>query len=100
MGLVFLGSAFTRTPIVTWFAAALPPRIRPRLDGGTLEYLRKVTVAWAIYFILKAALFLYLALRVDLGRLVILRTVIGGGTLLLMFGAELGYRKWIRRVPI
>jgi uncharacterized membrane protein len=101
MGSVFLATLFTRMPIATWFATGLPERIRPRLDSPeTRRYLRNVTVVWAAYFHVKGLLFLYLAFQVDLGELVLLRTIIGGGTLVLMFLGELTYRKWIRRQPL
>jgi intracellular septation protein A len=97
MGLVFLTTVILKKPIAVWFANALPERVRPDLTQGSQQYLRNVTLVWGFYFILKAFLFLYIALKVDLGRLVILRTVIGGGSLLIIFGGEIFYRKYLRR---
>jgi intracellular septation protein A len=104
LGAVFWATVILDKPIASWFARALPPRFRPNLDergGQAMErYLRNVTLAWAAYFIAKGLLFLYLAHKVDLGELVMLRTVIGSATLLLMFGGEVLYRKKLRRVPL
>lgn len=97
VGLVFLFSALTRYPIVTWFAAALPPFVRPEMDEETSNYLRNVTWAWATYLLVKALIFLYLAFRVDLGSLILLRSVIGGGSLALMIVGEIIFRKYFRR---
>ena len=97
MGAVFLVTVLMKRPIAEWFAAALPASVRPELGPGSRGYLQGVTLAWSIYFFLKSFLFLYLALQVDLGRLVILRSVIGGASLAVMFGGELAYRKWFWR---
>jgi intracellular septation protein A len=95
IGVVFLVTVFMHVPIAEWFAAALPTQIRPELGVHTRGYMRGVTLAWGLYFILKSFLFLYLALKVDLGRLVLLRSVIGGISLVLMFGVELAYRRYV-----
>ncbi|MCM2321989.1 MAG: septation protein IspZ [Oligoflexia bacterium] len=96
LGTAFLGTLLTRAPAIAWFAAALPRELRP--DPALIEqgYLRRVTLVWGLYFLAKAALFLYLGLNVDLGVLILLRSIIGGGSLTLMFLAELAYRKWLR----
>lgn len=100
MGLVFAGSVMVGKPIALWFAQALPESVRPSASdeaGGDLAaYMRKVTIAWSVYFLAKASLLLYFAFRFDLGELIVLRSVIGGPTLALMFGGELYYRKRIR----
>jgi intracellular septation protein A len=97
VGSVFLGSVLVDRPILGWFAESLPRRFRPsdaELEGG---YLHRLTLVWAFYLLSKAFFFLWLALRVDLGELVVLRTVIGGGSLWLLLLGELFYRKRIRR---
>jgi uncharacterized membrane protein len=99
LGLIFMATVMTGTPIVSWFAQALPAQIRPKLDDTAEHYLRNVTIAWSIYFFLKGLLFLYLAFRVDLGRLIILRSVIGGVSFVMMFGAEYLYRTRVRGLP-
>lgn len=105
LGSVFLGTVLAGKPIAVWFAQALPHQMRPDLsarkdDGGSMErYLRRVTFLWIAYFFAKGFLFLYLAFIVDLGRLIVLRAVIGNVTLIMMFGGEMFYRKKLRRVP-
>lgn len=96
IGLVFLVTLFRGKPLVEWFAASLPESVKPKegeLDRG---YLRNTTWAWTIYFFAKAFLFLWLAYTVDLGELVLLRSLIGGLSLVAMFGAEVFYRKVVR----
>ncbi len=90
---VLLFTYFARIPILAYFIRALPEALRPRVFNSTSRYLRKLTLIWAIYLYLKSILFLYLAFRVDLGALIVLRSVIGGGTLVLMFVGEMLYRK-------
>ncbi len=96
IGTVFLGSAILRAPIAAWFATALPVSVRPEVGEDSKEYLRKLTFVWAAYLYLKAVLFLYLAYQVDLGQLVLLRSVIGGLTLAVLLGGEIAYRKYIK----
>ncbi|MCM2276682.1 MAG: septation protein IspZ [Oligoflexia bacterium] len=95
LGIAFLGTLLSRAPAIAWFAAALPRELRSDLDRVGNRYLHRVTLVWGLYFLLKAFLFLYLAFRVDLGVLILLRSVIGGGSLVLMFVGELAYRKWL-----
>lgn len=83
-----------RIPVAAWFASALPERMRPPLTPETEGYLRKLTAIWTSYFYLKSLLFLYLAYQVDLDDLVILRTILGGGSLLVMIFGERLYRKY------
>jgi uncharacterized membrane protein len=64
------------------------------MDG---RYLRNVTLAWSFYLLAKAGIYLYLALTVDLGTLIVLRSAIGGASLGLMFLGELAYRKYFRK---
>lgn len=96
IGSIFLGTVFTRRPIVAWFAASLPDRWRPNLGETALEYLKKVTAVWSLYFFLKGAVFLYVAFRVDLGQLIVFRAIFGSISFLLMFAGEYAYRKWFR----
>lgn len=96
LSLVFAISSFTESPIAAWFASSLPASIRPDLGEETHRYLKRVTLAWAVYFFLKALFFLYLAFSVNLGELILLRSVLGGASLVAMFVGELVYRKWFR----
>src|SRR5262249_43795026 len=85
VGTGFLISVIWKLPLAEWFAAALPAMVRPRLDGSMRAYLSRLTLIWSLYFFVKSGLYLWLALRVDLGHLVLLRSLIGGATLALMF---------------
>ncbi len=91
---VILVTLFTGHPLAAWFVRALPERFRPPTTGlAGQSYLRKLTWVWVGYLYLKSFLFLWLAFRVDLGNLILLRSLIGGGTLVLLFGGEIAYRK-------
>jgi intracellular septation protein A len=90
-------SIFLRIPLAAWFLAGLPRKLRPDLAVLPDDYLKKLTFIWIAYLYVKSGIFLYLAYEVDLGELVILRSLIGGGTLFLMFVGEIVYRKWLRR---
>ena len=96
MGTIFTGSLIRRKPILNWFAAHLPPRFRPASEPAMGGYLRRLTWVWAVYFYVKSFIFLWLAYQVDLGQLVVWRTIIGGGSLALLAGGEILYRKWFR----
>jgi uncharacterized membrane protein len=95
LGTVLGIAQLVRIPVAEWFAKALPEYVRPQLGGEMQNYLRKLTAVWVLYFYLKAALYLYLAVKVSLVQLVILRSFIGGGSLALMFFGEVIYRKLV-----
>lgn len=94
MGVLFGGSLIARRPLIGWFAESLPARYKPDFGSEGAHYLKGVTWVWMSYFFAKALLFLWLAFQVDLGRLVILRSLIGGSTLLLMVVGEIAVRRW------
>ena len=96
VGTVFLASWMARLSIAGWFIGALPRKLQLEFSEATEAYFRKLTLVWVVYLYLKAALFLYFALTVDLGKLMILRSVIGGGSLALMFFGECIYRRYRR----
>jgi uncharacterized membrane protein len=79
---------------VNGLPAAFRPKIGPEMGG----YLRKLTLIWGFYLILKGLIFLYLAYHVNLGHLILLRSLIGGGSLALMIGGEIIYRKCCLRL--
>jgi intracellular septation protein A len=98
IGTALFVSLTARIPVAAWFISGLPTRIRPNLTHESQSYLKKLTLIWGIYLYIKAIIFLYLAFQVNLADLVVLRTLIGGGTLFLMFLVEFVYRKWFRKV--
>jgi intracellular septation protein A len=90
---VVMVTLFTGHPLAAWFIRALPRRFQPELETEAgRAYLRQLTWVWVAYLFAKAFLFLYLAFRVDLGQLIVLRSLIGGGSLVLLFGGEIAYR--------
>ncbi|OFZ22298.1 MAG: hypothetical protein A2X94_02275 [Bdellovibrionales bacterium GWB1_55_8] len=93
LGVAFAATVFTRVPIAAWFAEGLPAALRPNSNEMNNGYLRKVTGAWAGHFFAKAMVFLYLAFQVTLAELVVLRSLIGGSSLLIMIGGEILIRK-------
>ena len=99
LSVLFGVALIAHVPIAEKFAAALPMTVRPELSPATQGYLRKVAWAWVVYFFLKGWLYVYLAFQVDLGNLVILRTIIGGPSLAIMFGGEVLIRKFRKKAP-
>lgn len=81
-------------PLFEYFVDALPHWLRPVLDPEMAVYLRRVTWVWIGYLYVKSAVFLYLAFHVDLGTLILLRSVLGGGSLLLLILGEFAYRSY------
>jgi intracellular septation protein A len=94
IGTVFLISLKTRISVLGWLVNGLPAAFRPKIGPEMMGYLRRLTFLWGLYLLAKAFVFLYLAYHVDLGKLIILRSVIGGGSLALMIGGEIIYRKY------
>lgn len=96
---ILWGSLGTRYCLMQKLVFALPARVRPERSEGFDSYLRKVTWVWIIYLYSKAFFFLYLAYQVDLGKLIILRSVVGGGSLWALILGEMAYRKFFRKRP-
>jgi uncharacterized membrane protein len=94
IGMIFLISLKTRISVLGWLASGLPAAFRPKIEPEMAGYLRKLTAVWGIYLLAKAFVFLYLAYHVNLGHLILLRSLIGGGTLGVMIGGEIIYRKY------
>jgi intracellular septation protein A len=97
IGLAFLTSLILKKPLLGWFMNSLPGFLRPHPDELDARYMNVVTWIWTVYLLAKSALYFWLAFQVDLGDLIALRSIIGGGTLGLLFLGEIAYRKWIRR---
>lgn len=94
IGLIFLISLKTRISVLGWLVNGLPAAFRPKLRPEMTDYMRRLTLLWGLYLLAKAFIFLYLAYHVNLGHLILLRSLIGGGSLGLMIGGEIIYRKF------
>lgn len=99
IGAVFLISLKTRISVLGWLVNGLPAAFRPKIGPEMAGYLRRLTFLWGLYLLAKAFIFLYLAYHVDLGKLILLRSLIGGGSLALMIGGEIIYRKYFLKHP-
>jgi intracellular septation protein A len=77
IALLLLVAMAAHLPVIEWFASGLPARFRPDLTKLPREYPRRVAWLFVAYFVAKGGLYLYLAFEVDLGELVILRSIIG-----------------------
>ena len=93
LGCLLLVTYFLKIPLITYFVEGLPKRLRPDLALISEGYLKKVTLVWSIYLLSKSALFLYIGLNTNLANLIVLRSLVGGGSLVLMFYGEYFYRK-------
>ena len=92
MASVLFFTYLARIPMLSRVAVDLPAKYRPE-EPLPEQYYRKITVLWILYLYIKSVLFLFLAFVVDLGSLILLRSVLGGGTLVMMFLGEIIYRK-------
>lgn len=97
IGVLFLYTLKTHRSMIWRLAMAIPEEYRPALHREDERYLARLTLVWALYFILKAVAFLILAFEVDLGKLYVIRTTIGTGSAVLLFLGEILYRKKFRR---
>lgn len=93
---IFLLAQFKRFPVIRIFVQALPEKFQSEFLEPDDQYLRKLTWVWIAYLYFKGFFFLYLALHVDLGDLILLKSVLGTGSLLLLVSGEWAYRKWLR----
>jgi intracellular septation protein A len=96
VGSLFLLSQWRGFAIIRFFARALPKKIQPEFLEPDDAYLYKLTWVWIVYLYSKCLFFLYLALKVDLGTLFLLKSVLGSGTLFLLIAGEWLYRKRFR----
>lgn len=97
VGLLFLVTLGTHRSMIWRLAMSLPHEFRPDLHKESEGYLTRLTLVWAAYFIIKAFCFLYLAFRVNLGELYVLRVILGTGSAVALFFGEILYRKRFRR---
>lgn len=100
MATLFLCALIFRVPVMRYLLEALPKKIKPDLGYLGAPYLRRLTWLCVIYLYLKSAFFLYLAFHVNLANLIVLRTIFGGGTLVLLFLGEMLYRKWRKTAKV
>lgn len=97
IALIFLGATLRGFLLLEWFAQGLPTSFRPEMTPELRRYFFKVTWAWIAYLLAKAFFFLWLSSRVDLGELMLIRSIGGGATLVLMVGGEMVIRRiWFR----
>jgi intracellular septation protein A len=92
-GLTFLATLLMESPILVSLSFALPEELRPSFERRTPSYLRTLTGVWGAYFLVKAAVFYWLCRHENLGRLYVLRAVIGGVSGALLVGGEIVFRK-------
>ena len=97
VGSLFWVAQWKKFPVIRVFVQALPRRIQSEFLEPDEAYLRRVTWVWVGYLYLKGLFFLYLAVSVDLGALILLKSVVGTGSLLVMMGGEWIFRRVLRR---
>ena len=93
---IFLLAQWRRFPVIRVFVQALPKKLQSEFLEPDDQYLRRLTWVWIAYLYFKGFFFLYLALHVDLGDLILLKSGLGTGSLLLLVSGEWVYRKWLR----
>lgn len=97
LGLIFLASLGSQRPMAWRLARSLPVEFQPDFSRLGKQYFLILTQIWGGYLLIKSALFLYLAFRVDLGRLYLFRVVVGNGTAVLLILGEFWVRKRLFR---
>jgi intracellular septation protein A len=88
-GLFFLGSVLWGQPVVVEFAR----RQKPDLPDAALPYLRGVTLAWAAFFFLRTAVYVWMAYNVSLDGALLVRAILGPLSFGAMFAGEFAVRK-------
>jgi intracellular septation protein A len=93
IAMLLSGAIAIKFPVAEWFARGLPKRLQPNLAELPKSYPRNVTVLFIFYFLIKGGVYLYLSYKVDLGELVLLRTVVGPVSFALILLTEHMIRK-------
>ena len=94
-GIFFLGTVVIGRPILIEFAEK---RMGRKLERA-YPYLRGWTVVWALYFFLRAAIYVWMAYRLTIDQAMAIRSVAGPMSFGAMFLAEMGVRKLVFRSP-
>ncbi len=89
----FARDAFSRRPMFLDFAERSRGAPFPDSLVGMTAFFRAFTLAWTAYFVLKAGLFLWLVQAFPLPRALILRSIIGTGSLLVMMAISFQGRR-------
>ena len=97
LGTAFLVTLLAKATFAEWLMGSMPHQIRPNIEALGVSYFRRLTLVWAFYCFLKAALYLYLSYHVNLGELILLRSLLGGGSIALLVLGEILYRKVLRK---
>lgn len=95
---ILLGMVLARVSVVSYFAEALPEKMRPDFSQVSPRYIKNLTWIWIAYLYLKGLIYLDLAFRVNLGDLIALKAIVGGGSLLLLFIGEVFFRRFWKKV--
>ena len=82
--LFFIGTVVIKKPIVLEFAR----RQKPDIPDSAIPFLSKMTIAWGIFFLLRAAGHVWLAYNVSLDQALVLRGLIGPASFGAMFAAQ------------
>lgn len=85
VALFFLATLLLRLPLAYELIQDLPRWLRPKITTPGDPRLKTISWIWIFYLVFKAAVYLYLALTVDLGNLILLRTAVGGGSMAVLF---------------
>ncbi len=80
----FLFATWAGLPLAYEVAKALPKPVQPKFRTPDDPALKRLTWIWIVYLYLKSGFYLFLAFRVDLANLILLRTLIGGGSMAVM----------------
>jgi intracellular septation protein A len=86
--LFFLGTVVIGKPVIVEFAR----RQRPELSERGLVYLRKLTVAWGVFFILRTGVYVWMAYHLSLDAALAIRGIAGPVSFGVMIFGEMGFR--------
>jgi intracellular septation protein A len=92
-GLFFLGTVLVGRPVIAELAQK--QRKEPFTEGG-VAYLRALTIAWGLFFFLRAAVYVWMAYRLTIDQALAIRSVAGPISFGVMIFGEMGvrYLRW------
>lgn len=90
---VFLGSVALGRPVIVEIAEKQMATEEARAKLARARgYLTQVTVAWGLFFVLRAAAYVWMAFRLTLDQTLLVRAVLGPASLVVMVVGEMGVR--------
>jgi intracellular septation protein A len=95
-GIFFLGTVVVGRPLILEFAQKQAPKPIPETAH---PYLRKWTIVWALFFFLRAAIYVWMAYKLTIDQALAVRSILGPASFGGLILVEIGTRKLVFKKP-